>query len=88
MKTSDPSQIIATETGPIKAAIILAALRAAGWEVVPSDNVGHVMRREAIRMYGEDKVSPIEAWQSLIDYCDEPVPKPHPWKRYGRTRRK
>jgi len=35
--SQSPSQIIATETGPIKAAIILAALRAAGWEVVRSD---------------------------------------------------
>lgn len=31
---TSPSQIIAIETGPIKAAVILAALRAAGWEVV------------------------------------------------------
>lgn len=32
--SASPNEIIATETGPIKAAIILAALRAAGWEVV------------------------------------------------------
>jgi hypothetical protein len=35
--TPSPNEIIATETGPIKAAVILAALRAAGWEVVRAE---------------------------------------------------